>query len=77
VRPVITLDQAGSSVERATDAGLELASSSPAVPPTCPKQRFTAVANEEQRSAAAAPDLHQRPSIGGITVLPKLAVVRA
>jgi hypothetical protein len=51
------------------------ASSPPAVPPMCPKQRFTAVGNGQQRSAAVAPELHQRPWIGGRTVLPKLAVL--
>jgi hypothetical protein len=39
-----------------------------------PKQGFTAAANGHQRSAAVAQDLHQRPSAGARTVLPKLAV---
>ena len=44
------------------------------MPPTCPKYRFTAVANGQQRSVAVDPELRQRPSMGGQTELPKLAV---
>ena len=43
-------------------------------PPTCPKQRFTAVANGHQQSVAVARDLLHRRSMGGLTMLPKLAV---
>jgi hypothetical protein len=43
-------------------------------PRTCPKHRSTAVTNGHQRSVASAPDLHQRLSMSGRTVLPKLAV---
>jgi hypothetical protein len=50
------------------------ASFSPAVPSTCPKQRFTTVANGQQWSVAVCPELRQRPSMGGATVLPKLGV---
>jgi len=42
--------------------------------PTCPNPRSTAVANGQQRSATAAPDLHHRSSTGRQTELPKLAV---
>ena len=41
---------------------------------TCPKQRFTAVANGHQRSVAVARDLRKRRSVAGLTMLPKLAV---
>jgi hypothetical protein len=43
-------------------------------PPSCPKQRFTAVSNGQQRSVAVASDLCHRLSLSGRTVLPKLAV---
>jgi hypothetical protein len=42
--------------------------------PSCPKQRFTAVSNGQQRSVAVASDLRHRLSLGGRTVLRKLAV---
>src|SRR5215218_10859921 len=42
--------------------------------PSCPEQRFTAVTNGQQRSLAEVPDLRHRLSLGGRTVLPKLAV---
>ena len=44
------------------------------MPPSCPKQRFTAVTNGQQRSLAEVPDLRHRLSLDGRTVLPKLAV---
>ena len=44
------------------------------MPQSCPKQRFTAVTNGQQRSVATASDLRHRLSLGGRTVLPKLAV---
>ena len=52
----------------------EPCSSSPAVPPTCPKHRSAAVANGQQRSVAVASNLCHRLSLGGRTVLPKLPV---
>jgi hypothetical protein len=55
-------------------ARLGPASPSPAVPPTCPKQRLTVVANGHQRSVAVARDLLHRRSVAGLTMLPKLAV---
>jgi hypothetical protein len=39
-----------------------------------PKQQFTAVANGQQRSEAEASELRYRPTMDGLTVLPKLAV---
>jgi hypothetical protein len=39
-----------------------------------PKQRFTAVANGQQRSVAEASELRYRPTMDGLTMLPKLAV---
>ena len=44
--------------------------------PDVPKQRYTPVANGQQRLVAVASDLCQRLSLGGRTVLPKLAVWR-
>ena len=41
--------------------------------PDVPAQRFTAVTNGQQRSAAVTPDLRQHPSKGGGKELPKLA----
>jgi hypothetical protein len=52
------------------------ASSSPAVSSMCSKQRFPTVANGQQRSVAVGHELPHRPSTGGLTVLPKLAVQR-
>ena len=47
----------------------------PAMPCTCPKQRFPAVASGQPRSVAMAPDPRQRHIAASLTVLPKLAVV--
>jgi hypothetical protein len=58
----------------AITARSEPASSSPAVPPTCPKQRSVAVADGQQRSVAVAPDLRHCRMARSLTVLPKLAV---
>ena len=49
-------------------------SSSPAVPSTCPKQRFTAVTGGQRWSAVWAGELCRRPLTASPTVLPKLAV---
>ena len=46
----------------------------PAVPCTCSKQRFPAVASGQPRSVAVAPDPRQRRIAVNLTVLPKLAV---
>jgi hypothetical protein len=48
---------------------------SPAVPSTCPEQRFTAVAGGQPRSAQKAAEHATGPMTGSVTVLPKLAVV--
>jgi hypothetical protein len=58
----------------AITARSEPASSSPAVPPTCPKQRSVAVADGQQRSIALAPNLRHCRMARSLTVLPKLAV---
>jgi hypothetical protein len=39
-----------------------------------PKQQFTVVANGQQRSLAETSELRYRPTMDGLTVLPKLAV---
>jgi hypothetical protein len=54
--------------------GLEAALSSPAVPPTCPRQRSATVAHGQQRSLTEVPDLRHRRKVGSPTLLPKLAV---
>jgi hypothetical protein len=46
----------------------------PAVPCTCPKQQFPAVASGQPRSVAMAPDPRQRRIAASPTLLPKLAV---
>jgi hypothetical protein len=48
----------------------------PAVPSTCPKHRSAMVINGQQRSVTAPAELHQQPSAGSPTLLPKLAVAR-
>jgi hypothetical protein len=58
----------------AVAARFEPRSSSLAVPSTCPKQRFTAVANSQQRSVAVGLELRHRPLTGSLPVLPKLGV---
>ncbi len=40
-----------------------------------PQQRFTAVANSQQRSVAVGLELRHRLLTGSLTVLPKLAVI--
>jgi hypothetical protein len=42
--------------------------------PNVPKQRFTAVANGQQRSSAELTDMRHRRTASSATVLPKLAV---
>jgi hypothetical protein len=48
-----------------------------AVPPTCPKQRSTAVTKGQHRSTGEVADLRHRRTASSATVLPKLAVGRA
>jgi hypothetical protein len=53
---------------------LGAASSSPAVPSTCPKQRSAAVIHGQLRSMPMPVELYDQPLWSGPTVLPKLAV---
>jgi hypothetical protein len=58
-------------------AASELRCPSPAVPPTCPKQRSTAVTKGQYRSTGEVTDLRHHRRASSATVLPKLAVAGA